>query len=252
VKVNGLIYDGTNPIDAPSYKPITIVYKVTNNGKTALANPRFVDDKGTSTTNDDATFPKPARGDDKNKGILDTDETWEYDGVSGGLGEHILHPIFRGDPIDAQGARIGSELERSKTAVYFVSEPRLALLVGIVEGNNGGTGCELITGKDAYFYALPLADITYCYVVKNIGNVALLNIAIDDPNPKFTQASLKPLGQPGLVALLPPGQSITFYFETTNAGDLKTKVTATGTSPTGVKVSDTAESTLGPRQLPAT
>jgi hypothetical protein len=252
VKVNGLIYDGTHPIDAPSDKPITIVYKVTNNGKTALANPRFVDDKGTSTTNDDATFPKPARGDDKNKGILDTDETWEYDGVSGGLGEHILHPIFRGDPIDAQGARIGSELERSKTAVYFVSEPRLALLVGIVEGNNGGTGCKLITEKDAYFYAPPAVDITYCYRVKNVGNVDLTNITISDPHPKFTQASLKPLGQPGLVALLPPGQSITLYFETTNTGDLKTEVTATGTSPTGVKVSDTAESTLGPRQLPAT
>jgi uncharacterized repeat protein (TIGR01451 family) len=246
VKVNGLIYDGTNPIDAPSYKPITIVYKVTNNGKTALANPRFVDEKNPSSNNDDVTFPKPLRGDDPNKGVLgvlDIGETWEYSGVPDGPGEHILHPVFRGDPIDAQGAHIGNELERSKTAVYFVSEPHLLLSAGIVEGHNGVASCDQATSPLA---VPPSTLITYCYKVKNTGNVDLLNVKIIDE-----------LNRTVTVPVLAPGMSATRIFEDTNTLGFTesrlTEVNASGTAPNGdVVPANKVTIELGRRQLPAT
>jgi hypothetical protein len=249
-KINGQRSTDPNaPVDirvVPSLS-LEIIYTVTNNGTTALLDPVLFDDAGTDglRINDDPIIDKPVGVGN----ILGVRETWTYKGRARPLSDaNALHPVLTGTPIDGNGKPAGILPLTEDRVFYFLSNPSLELFVGIFEGHNGGAGCR---GKDT-FYAPPAAEITYCYVVKNIGNVALLNIAIDDPNPKFTQASLKPLGQPGLVALLPPGQSITLYFETKNTGDLETNVKATGTSPTGVKVSDTAESTLGPRQLPAT
>jgi hypothetical protein len=244
VTVNGLTYDGTNAIEVPSSKSIANVYKVTNRGKTALANPRLVDDKGTVTANDDVMFSKPSRGDDKNKGILDIDETWEYDGVSDGLlGDHILHPIFRGDPIDAQGARVGSELERSETARYFVSEPHLFLSAGIVEGHGGPASCDKATSPLA---VPPATPITYCYTVTNTGNVDVLNITISDD-----------LGRVASLQRLAPGKSATKVFKDTNTlgftESRTTTVNASGFAPNGDKVpAEKVEIQLGRRQLPAT
>jgi hypothetical protein len=134
---------------------------------------------------------------------------------------------------------------------YFLSKPKLALFVGIYEGPyDGGAGC-LVPGKATdHFYAPPAALLTYCYVVTNTGNVDLKNITIDDPKLGLTPANLK--GQTGSMALLPVGASITLYFETTNTGDVTATAIATGTPPTPPKVYTNADSTLGPRQLPAT
>ena len=245
VTVNSSTYDGIKPIDAPSNKPIVIVYKVTNNGKTALANPRFVDEKSPSPK-DDVIFPKPFSGDDPNNGVLgvlDIGETWEYHGASDGLGEHILHPIFRGDPVDAQGASVGSELERSKTAVYFVSEPHLVLSAGIVEGHGGVASCAKATSP---LSVPPATPITYCYTVTNTGNVDVWNITVGDD-----------LGRVATLQRLAPGESATKVFEDTNdlgfTESRTTTVNASGFAPNGDKVpTEKVEIQLGRRQLPAT
>jgi hypothetical protein len=244
VTVNTLPYDGVNPIDVRSIDPIKILYTVANRGKTALANPRLVDEKTPTTSKDDVVFPKPARGDDKNTGVLDIGEVWEYDGVPDGLlGDHTLHPVFRGDPIDTKGARIGNELERNTTARYFVSEPSLLLSAGIVEGHGGVASCATATSSLA---VPPATLITYCYTVTNTGNVDVLNIKIMDD-----------LGRTVTVPLLAPGKSATRVVEDTNTlgftESRTTKVNASGVAPNGDKIpAKPVEIELGRRQLPAT
>jgi hypothetical protein len=207
---------------------------------------------GTPTDpSDDVIFPlKPNRGDTNNPGVLDVKERWEFDGsLNLGPGLHTLHPVFNGDPVDAQGNPAGSQLRREKTVEYFVSNPQLGLFVGIYEQHNGGLGCK----GSAEYYAPPAADITYCYVVTNNGNVDLSSITIKDPALGIDQSKLTiRAGQTASLALLHPLESVTLYFETKNTGDLRTQVIATGRSQSNPNVFGEAESQLGPRQLPAT
>jgi hypothetical protein len=237
-------YDGTNPIYVRNTDPMKIQYFVTNRGKTALANPRFVDEKNPSTSSDDVIFSTPSRGDNANKGILDIGETWEYDGVPDGLlGDHTLHPVFRGDPIDAHGGLIGGELERNTKLRYFVSAPDLAISdFGIVEGHSAGASCAEATSLLAVPFAIP---ITYCYTLKNNGNVDLWNVTVSDG-----------LHQ-GSVPHLAPGESATRFFEDTNPlkanEDRTLTVNASGFAPNGDPVPAEPQTVqLGRRQLPAT
>ncbi len=251
-RINGLRSTDPNaPVDIPSDQGLQVSYKVTNGGTTDLQDPKLFEDADTPGPFDDQFIAKPAGAGN----ILHSGETWFFTGTpkQATLGLNKLHPVLTGTPIDGNGVPVGILPLTEDRAFYFLSEPGLELLVGIVEGHNSGAGCKLFTDKDKNLYAPPAADITYCYRVTNIGNVDLLKITIDDPTLKINQKNLTPLtGQADSLERLPAGKSITLYFETKNTGDLETNVKAMGTSPTGVKVSDTAKSTLGPRQLPAT
>jgi hypothetical protein len=245
--INGEHRPIDNPLDVRSNLTQTIRYTVSNaHGTVALANPKLVDDAGSSGINDDhlVTF---LSGDDNHNNILDIGEIWTYSGApDGGLGLHHLHPVFTGDPIDQFEKPAGKAVSKEDSAYYFVSEPALGLFVGIYEGHSGGGGCRGF----AELAAAPSADITYCYVVTNNGSVDLQHITISDPALGITQDDLTTLS--GSRDLLPVHASMTLYFETTNKGDRTTHVIAMGTPPDGVPVSATSDSTLGPRQLPAT
>ncbi len=248
--INGEHRPADNPFDLRNTVTQVIRYSVSNVGGTvALAHPVLIDDAGTPGKGDDHVTTYLG-GDKNNNGILDIGEIWDYSGEPDrALGNHRLHPVLTGDPIDAFEKPAGKAVTKDDNAYYFVSNPALELFVGIFEGHDGGVGCP---GKDT-FYAPPASQITYCYVVTNTGNVDLTNITIDDPSVSGTQMNLKVKGgQTGSLALLPAGASITLYFETTNTGDRVTTATATGTPPDRLDVHDTQQSELGPRQLPAT
>ena len=239
--------DPNAPVDIRIDRPLEIIYSVTNHGTTALKDPVLFDDANTpSGTNDDPFIERPT-GDTGNDNILGIGETWIYKGVPRPQKDaNTLHPVLTGTPIDGNGNPAGTVPRTEDRVYYYLSAPELALFVGIYEGHNGGDGCR---GTES-FYAPPAALITYCYVVTNTGNVDLTNIAIDDQG--FSKTNLKTLGSIDLLAPLPTGKSIIFYFETTNTGDRTTTVTATGKPPTGPNVKRTAKADLGPRQLPAT
>jgi hypothetical protein len=251
-KINGQrSTDPSAPVDIPVSSGLTVTYEVRNGGFTDLMDPKLFEDAGTPGPLDDQFIAKPAGAGN----ILRREETWIFTGKpkQAALGPNQLHPVLTGTPIDGNGVPVGTLPRTEDRAFYFLSEPKMTLFVGIVEGKSGGDGCKDLKPENKDLYARPSVDITYCYVVTNIGNVDLLKITIDDPALKIDQKSLIPLaGQVDSLDRLPAGKSITLFFETKNTGDLETNVKATGTSPTGVKVSDTAESTLGPRQLPAT
>jgi hypothetical protein len=250
--------DPNAPSDIPSGTPLEITYTVTNNGSTALLNVGLFDDANTPDgPNDDPKIFEPTRGLD-NDDILDPGETWTYKGQARPLSDrnmvHQLHPVLTGNLIDGNKQPAGNLPLIEDRLFYFLSQPDIDLLVGIAPGHDGGSGCP---GNQTFAVA-PAATavpITYCYVVTNIGNVPLNSITITDPGLGINQAKLTQRnvpGQTGSLGLLPAGKSITLYFDTTSTDELKSTVTATGLSPTGVKVTDSADSVLGPRQLPAT
>jgi hypothetical protein len=259
-KINGQRSTDPNaPVDIPVVPSLVleVTYTVTNNGTTDLLNPGLLDDAGTAGTpsvpavNDDPIIDpiilKPAGAGN----ILRSRQTWTFKGRARPLQDlNQLHPTLTGTPIDGNGVPVGTLPVTEDRVSYFLSHPDLKLFVGIYEGPyDGGAGC-LVQGKaTAEFYAPPAALLTYCYVLTNIGNVDLGNITIDDNG--FSKTNLKTQGGATLAAPLPAGKSITLYFETTNTGDRKTEVAATGTH-NGRKVTATARANLGPRQLPAT
>jgi hypothetical protein len=240
--------DPNAPADIPSGTLLDIVYTVTNGGSTALLNP-VLTDEGTAPGPNDNPFIGLPIGDNGDH-ILRSHHSWTFKGTARPLPQqdfNQLHPVLTGTPIDGNGVPAGTLPVTEDQVFYFLSKPVLTMSAGIYEGHNGGDGCP---GKDKFYAPPATLLLTYCYVVTNAGNVALTNITVDDLKLGLTTAKLK--GQTGSIALLPVGASITLYFETANVADGTTTATATGTSLTGVKVIATADTELGPRQLPAT
>lgn len=92
----------------------------------------------------------------------------------------------------------------------------------VYAGHDAGAGCQGVESLTTR----PGDAVTYCFVVTNTGDAALDQITLDDADLGVTDGDMFVVGV-GLAMLL-PGDSITFGYETTVDGDLVNTVDAEG------------------------
>ena len=93
----------------------------------------------------------------------------------------------------------------------------------VYEGHDGGASCP--GGEEVYDNIG--TKITYCFVVTNTGEVHLANVTVSDPDLGITQADMTL--KSGNPALLAPGDSVVWFYETTLDDDLINTASTTGT-----------------------
>jgi len=93
----------------------------------------------------------------------------------------------------------------------------------VYEGHDGGASCP--GGEEVYDNIG--TKITYCFVVTNTGEVHLANVTVNDPDLGITQTDMTL--KSGNPALLAPGDSVVWFYETTLDDDLVNTASTTGT-----------------------
>jgi hypothetical protein len=130
-------------------------------------------------------------------------------------------------PTDAAGTPLGlSAVTDNDTAFVNRVAPAVVLEKTVYSGHSAGLACpgdELVTGPIG-------AAITYCFLVRNVGDTHLGSITIDDPQLGVTQAQMTKLL--GSEPLPPSGSNtrILYYYQTTITADL-TNTATVGANP---------------------
>jgi hypothetical protein len=240
--INGVHGDAPPGVQVRHNDPFAIVYAVTNTGTLALSSPVLVDGSYTGTS---------PTGDTDNNKLVSPGETWTFTAPTpSAIGAQVLRPVFTGWPIDGAGLLvIGTPpVSVSDTSYFFVTDPVLTVTGGIYAGHDNGAGCP--TANNPRFTGPVDGPVTYCYVVKNIGNVAIDAISVTDlPGVKTTDFTVFA----GSLSRLEPGAWAVIYIERINDGDLATVMTASGTPPVGGLITGTlATDRQTFKSLPAT
>ena len=101
-------------------------------------------------------------------------------------------------------------------------EPGIVLAKTVYSGHDGGASCQgadLVAGTNG-------DAVTYCFTVTNDGDTYLGTVTVDDPDLGIDDTDMTLVsGDPSLVAA---GDTVTWAYETTIAGDLTNTATATG------------------------
>lgn len=130
-----------------------------------------------------------------------------------------------GNPADSDGNDIAgvNDPTDDDTAEVQLAEQVAAIQLAktVYLGHDGGTNCageELVNGSNG-------ADLTYCFVVTNIGETYLSDIVVNDDDLGVNQADMTLL-----IGTLPlaPSASIVYIYETSLAGNLINTADASG------------------------
>ncbi len=139
------------------------------------------------------------------------------------------------NPVYPDGSDIPfqNDVDATDTAEVDVDLPAIELVKSVYVGHDAGAGCP----GAALASAPSGTSVTYCFAVQNTGAVPLASVVVDDAtlgNPTIS-ATTAPFAEPLL-----PGETVTFYFETTSAGDLTNTadVTAVPSNPSGTPIPD--------------
>ncbi len=100
--------------------------------------------------------------------------------------------------------------------------PGITIDKTVYAGHDNGTACpggDTLTGPEG-------TAATYCLEVTNTGGTHLANVTVDDPALGITQANMTL--KSGNPALLAPGASVVWYYETVITNDLVNVASATG------------------------
>ena len=248
-RINGGRYPASPGLEILQSAPVNLTYLVRNTGSTLI---------GSATVKDDAD-PKNVlsaiytSGDTNGNGLIDQNETWVYSAVGDAtIGQHKTHPVVSGTGLDAAGKAIPGVgvTNNSDTGYYLIAAPGVTLFATLYEGHDGGASCG-VSGQNT-LYADKDAPVTYCYVVKNTGNVPVSSISVSDPGVGVTEKTLSL--QTGSLAGLLPGQLVVLWVESTNTVELISPSTSSATPSTGPVVNATATTKrfVGHPMLPAT
>ena len=131
-------------------------------------------------------------------------------------------------PTDDDDASVDIEDETVVPTAAIDIEKRL------YAGHDGGASCP---GQNAIEVTTGTA-ITYCFEVTNTGEAHLANVSIDDPTLGITDADMTLLS--GDPALLAPGATAVWFYETTATSDVVNVASTTGTpaEPDGTPIPD--------------
>jgi hypothetical protein len=129
------------------------------------------------------------------------------------------------NPVDAAGTDLPGlqNVTDNDTARVNMIAPAAVLEKTVYAGHNGGVGCtgdELVTGPVG-------SAITYCFLVRNVGDTHLGSIAIDDPSLGVTQAQMTRLLGNEPLTTSGVGSQILFYYQTTISADVVNTATVT-------------------------
>jgi hypothetical protein len=195
--------NGQDGAQIPAGSPITWTYQVTNTGDVPLSDIHVTDDKGVAVT-----CPKTA---------LVPDESMTCTGTG------IAQPCAYSNLGTATGTdTVGDTVTASDASSYFgTTQPGISIETA-VNGQDADTptGPEVAAGS----------PVSFSYVVKNTGNVALTGIQVTDS---------KGLNLSCPKTALQPNESMTCTANgTAQSGQFSSVGTATGTGACGQQVSD--------------
>ena len=198
-----------------------------------------------TATNDGSTYLGLVTLDDPDLGIVDTDMalvdgdptlvasgdsvTWAYETtIAGDLTNTVTATAA---PVDDQNVPLPDTgpVTDSDTASVDQVAPALTTVKTVYLGHDGGALCP---GLDEVA-AENGTPVTYCFAVTNSGDTHVGPITVDDPSLGISEADMAVVD--GDPALLAPGDSVTFAYETDLDGDLVNTATASGppTDPNG-------------------
>ncbi len=246
LEVAKTVYDGhTGGADCPGAEldtaaplaPVTWCVSVTNTGDTHLAGITLDDpDLGFTTPGFDLAAGDPtllAPGETVSW-FVETRHWFSLDNKVTGRGTPATS-----DGADIPGAAKVTDADGASLVVSVV--PDITLAKTVRAGHSGGAGCpgsETVTGATGM-------DVTYCYRITNVGNVHLAGVTLDDPDLGITEADVTLGSGPGNPALLAPGDSFTWYFETSATANLSSTAETTGdpAAPNGNDITGVADVT---------
>jgi len=203
---------------------VTYCFTITNDGSTALSPVTFSDpDLGI----DESDLSGPV-GD---LATLARDESVTLHYVTQLDGDLTNTASVTGTAVDGNGDPIPDVDPVTATDTAAVDEVTPALTVDktIYRGHDGGALCaggETAIGVNG-------DEVTYCFTITNTGDTHVGPVTLDDATLGIDEGDMSVVD--GDPALLAPGDSVTFIYETTLDGDLQNTVTATGppTDPNG-------------------
>ncbi len=203
---------------------VTYCFTLTNDGSTALS---------------PVTFSDPALGiglGDLSGPVGDLDtlaigESVTLTYVDLASGDLTNTASVTGTAVDTNGDPIPDvdPVTASDTAAVDVVSPALSLAKTVYLGHDDGALCP---GLDEVS-AENGTPVTYCFTATNTGDTHVGPITVDDPSLGITDADMTVVD--GDPALLAPGDTVTFSYDTTLDGDLVNTATVTGppTDPNG-------------------
>ena len=237
----GASCEGGDDVVARNGDPITYCFAVTNDGSTALA-PVTLDDATLGIDQTDLVGPV---GD---LASMDIGETVVLHYETTVNGDVTNTATATGTAVDGSGDPIPDvdPVTASDTASVDEVAPALSVAKSVYLGHDDGALCD---GTDSVS-AENGTPVTYCFTVSNTGDTYVGPITVDDPSLGVTDADMGVAdGDPSLLA---PGDTVTFFYDTTLDGDLVNTATVTGppTDPNGdplpvppVEDDDTASTT---------
>ncbi|HMP00552.1 MAG TPA: hypothetical protein PKE26_15760, partial [Kiritimatiellia bacterium] len=110
----------------------------------------------------------------------------------------------------------GDQHDDSDTAEVALISPDIAIEKTVSADGTFASGVELVTGTNNQ-------PVTYFFVVSNVGDVALTNVVVNDPDIPFNSS----------IGTLAVGQSVTVSVNDVISGNLTNTATATGEDPLG-------------------
>lgn len=213
---------GADYLQAAYGTAITYCFEVTNTGEAHLADV-VVDDPTLGITDatmtlisGNPTFLAPGAS-----ALWYYETTLDNDlvniaGTTGTPQDENGTPVDVPKPTDEDDAEVEGEGPQDLTADIMIDKT-------VYEGHDAGVSCP---GDEEVFDNLG-TEITYCFIVTNTGDVHLANVTVNDPDLGITQADMK--RRSGNPALLAPGASVVWYYETTLDDDLINTATTIGT-----------------------
>jgi uncharacterized repeat protein (TIGR01451 family)/LPXTG-motif cell wall-anchored protein len=215
---------GFDGISAPAGSDVTYCFAVTNTGTEELAEAALSDamlgvsDSDMTLVSGDPLLLAPGAS-----------VVWAYETtITGDLVNIATAGAFptdgNGNPSYSRGPVVDDDT--ASVEVEDVTPPPTAdieIEKTIYAGHDSGAGCP---GTESVTVATGAA-ITYCFVVTNTGEAHLADVVVDDTTLGITDADMTLLS--GDPALLAPGDSITWYYQTTAGQDLTNVAATTGT-----------------------
>jgi len=201
---------GTNLVRALSGDTITYCFEIVNIGSTHLDSVQIFD------------------------GQLGLDVPINNGGI---LSPNIRAPLFssasinadilniasvRGNGVDSNGMDLpglADPTHQDRVLVDIVN-PALTLQKSVYSGHDGGNRCPGTTEVISYYDDF----VTYCYIVKNIGDVYLSDIKIEDQTLNVDERNFIAKQQYDVLA---PGEEVVWYYQTRIDGEAVLPVIAT-------------------------
>jgi hypothetical protein len=207
---------------APFGADITYCFEVTNTGEAHLADVTVDDpdlgitDAGMTLISGNPVFLAPgASAVWYYETTLDTDLV-NVASTTGTPQDEAGVPVNVPKPTDSDDAEVRGDSTEEVTTDIRINKT-------VYEGHDAGASCP---GEEEVYDSIG-TKITYCFTVTNTGEVHLANVTVRDPDLGITQADMKL--KSGNPALLAPGDSVVWFYETTLDDDLINTASTTGT-----------------------